>query len=176
MNAEELERRIALLEKDLAGQAGTIEQRRAHIREEVAALKVGARKDLDRFVDDVVRQLPDVIDAAKADELKKYLPAFLEDDVHASGRRPRRKEIAGALEALAEKTIALVREDAHDAAKRVGDALGGDVKRLDVEVDTFDYDVGVVALCRDRPRRDVRQPDGWAASLLAAAPVLAIYR
>jgi len=145
MNAEEIDRRITLLEKDLAGQAGTLEQRRAGIREEVVSLKVGAHKDLDRFVDDVVRQLPDVIDNAKTDELKQYLPAFLEETFR-KWAEDESKEIAGRLEDLAERTIALVREDAHDATERVGETLGADMKRLDVQVDTFQYDVGVTAL------------------------------
>jgi tRNA U34 5-carboxymethylaminomethyl modifying GTPase MnmE/TrmE len=145
MDAEEIDRRIALLEKDLAGQAGTLEQRRIQIREEISGLKVGARKDLDRFVDDVVQKLPAVIDEAKADELKKYLPAFLEETFRKWAEEES-KEIAGKLEVLAERTIALVREDAHDATQRVGETLGTDMKRLDVQVDTFQYDVGVTAL------------------------------
>jgi len=145
MNAEEIERRIGLLEKDLAGQAGTLEQRRMHIREEISGLKVGARKDLDRFVDEVVQKLPAVIDEAKADELKKYLPAFLEETFRKWAEEES-KEVAGKLEDLAERTIALVREDAHDATERVGETLGTDMKRLDVQVDTFQYDVGVTAL------------------------------
>ncbi len=145
MKGDELERRIAMLERDLEGASGTLEQRRTQIREEVMGIKVGARKDLDRFVDEVIRQLPNVIDAAKGDELKKYLPAFLED-TFKKWAESETKEIAGQLEGLAEKTIALVREDAHDTTKRVGEALGTDVKRLDVQIDTFNYDAGVTAL------------------------------
>jgi small GTP-binding protein len=145
MKTEELERRIALLEQDLAGQAGTIEQRRAQIREEIAGIKVGARKDLDRFVDDVLRQLPDVIEQAKADDLKQYLPAFLEDTFRKWADAETR-EVAAKLEELAERTISLVRADADETTKRVADTLGTDVKRLDVQVDTFNYDIGVTAL------------------------------
>ncbi|MDB4995162.1 MAG: Dynamin, partial [Myxococcaceae bacterium] len=146
MKAEELQRRIDMLSKDLAGQAGTIEQRRAKIREDVQGIKVGARKDLDRFVDDVIRQLPNTIEAAKGDELKQYLPAFLED-VFRQWAEAETKEIAASLEQLAETTIALVREDAHETTKRVSAALGsGEVKRLDVKVDTFGYDMGIAAL------------------------------
>jgi len=146
MKSEELDRRIGMLEQDLAGQAGTIEQRRTKIREEVQGIKVGARKDLDRFVDDVVRQLPNVIESAKGDELKQYLPSFLEDTFRQWAEAESR-EIAASLELLAERTIALVREDAHETTKRVSEVLGsGDVKRLDVQIDTFHYDVGVVAL------------------------------
>jgi GTPase SAR1 family protein len=145
MKADELDRRIKMLEQDLAGQAMTIEQRRAKIREEVSGIKVGARKDLDRFVDDMIRQLPNVIDAAKADDLKNYLPAFLED-AFKQWAEAEGKEVAAQLEVLAEKTIALVREDAHESTKRVADKLGTDVKRLEVHVDTFAYDMGIAAL------------------------------
>jgi small GTP-binding protein len=145
MNGDELDRRIAALEQDLAGKAGTIEQRRMQIREDVSGIKASARKDLDRFVDDVCRQLPNVIEAAKPGELKKYLPAFLED-AYKHWAEEETKEIAMQLELLAEKTVALVREDAHDSAKRVAAVLGSDARRLDVQVDTVRYDVGVVAL------------------------------
>ena len=145
MSADEIERRIAALEKDLVGNAGTIEERRAQIREEVASLKTGARKDLDRFVDEVSRRLPDVIDSAKAQDLKEYLPAFLED-AFKQWAEAETREIAAQLEQLAEKTIALVRDDARDTARRVAATLSSDAKRLDVHVDTIKYDVGVVAL------------------------------
>ena len=50
------------------------------------------------------------------------------------------------LEALAEKTVALVREDAYDSATRVASVMGAEAGLLDVKVDTIKYDVGVVAL------------------------------
>ncbi len=145
MSSEELERRIGFLEKDLAGQSRTIEERRSGIREEVAAIRAWVKRDLDRFVEDTIRQVPEVVDGASGDEIKLHLGAFLEKTL-TEWAQSETKEVAGALETLAEKTIALVREDAHDVAKRLGDALGGDLKAPDVAVDTFGYDVGVVAL------------------------------
>ncbi len=145
MKTEEIDRRIAALEKDLSGRAGTIEQRRMQIREDISGIKTGARKDLDRFVDDVNRQLPNVIDSAKPQDLKQYLPSFLEDSFKQWAEEET-KEIAAQLEACAEKTVALVRDDARDSARRVATALGSDLRRLDVQVDTIRYDVGVVAL------------------------------
>src|SRR3954466_13158560 len=102
-------------------------------------------RDLDRFVDDTTRQVHDVIDSASGDEIKLHMGSFLEK-TFTEWAQAETREIAGALETVAEKTIALVREDAHDVAKRLGDALGGDLKAPDVAVDTFGYDVGVVAL------------------------------
>ena len=145
MKTEELERRIKTLEEDLKGTAGTIEQRRMKIREEISGIKVGAQKDLERFVEDTIRQLPNVIESAKQDDLRKFLPAFLEDTFR-QWAEAESTEIAAKLEQLAEKTIALIKEDAHDATKRVGEALGGDVKRLDIQIDTFRYDAGIAAV------------------------------
>jgi small GTP-binding protein len=146
MKTEELERRIKTLEEDLKGTAGTIEQRRMKIREEISGIKVGAQKDLERFVEDTVRQLPNVIESAKQEDLRKFLPAFLED-TFKTWAESESKEIAAKLEELAEKTIALIKEDAHEATKRVSDALGGsDVKRLDIQIDTFRYDAGIAAV------------------------------
>lgn len=145
MKTEELERRIKTLEEDLKGTAGTIEQRRMKIREEISGIKVAAQKDLERFVEDTIRQLPNVIESAKQDDLRKFLPAFLEDTFR-QWAEAESKEIAHKLEELAEKTIALIKEDAHDATKRVGEALGGDVKKLDIQVDTFRYDAGIAAV------------------------------
>jgi hypothetical protein len=39
-----------------------------------------------------------------------------------------------------------MKEDADDATKRVGAALGQDVKKLDIQIDTFRYDAGIAAV------------------------------
>jgi hypothetical protein len=73
------------------------------------------------------------------------LPSFLEDTFRAWAEAEA-KEIAQKLETLAEKTIALIKEDAHDATRRVGEALGSDVKKLDIQIDTFRYDASIAAV------------------------------
>jgi hypothetical protein len=115
------------------------------IRERVAVIKAEARKDIARFVDDASRSLPAVIDGAKGEELRKHLPAYIEETFRKFAEAEA-KDVAMALEQLAEQTIALVREDAVEASKRLSDTLPDDVRRLDVRIDTFRYDVGVVAL------------------------------
>jgi predicted GTPase/uncharacterized coiled-coil protein SlyX len=173
MSSEELERRIALLEKDLAGQSRTIEERRSGIREEVAAIKAWVKRDLEHFVDDVVKQLPGMIDNAKGDELKRHLGSFLQK-TFTDWAQAETKEIGAALEALAEKTIALVRDDAQDVAKRVGDALGADMKAPDASVDSFTYDVGVVTLGLLGLGVAISNPL-LGIAMMAAAPVLAFF-
>lgn len=173
MTSEELSRRIEMLEKDLAGQTKTIEERRFGIREEVARIQTWVQRDLERFVADVTRQIPDVVDNAPADELKVHLGPFLER-TFTEWAQAETKEIANALEALAERTIALVRDDAHEVAKRVRDALGTDLKTPNVEVDTLGYDVGVIALFG--AGLFVMTMNVLLGGVLAiAAPVLAVY-
>jgi len=174
MSSEELSRRIEMLEKDLAGQSRTIEERRFGIREEVARIQTWVQRDLERFVADVTRQIPDVIDNAPADELKVHLGPFLER-TFAEWAQAETKEIANALEALAERTIALVRDDAHEVAKRVREALGSDLKTPNVEVDTLGYDVGVVALFAAGLGVMVVWNVLLGGVLTLAAPVLAVF-
>lgn len=145
MSSVELGRRIDFLEKDLAGQAKTLEQRRSFIREEVAATKAWVRRDLDHFVDDIIKQVPALIDNAKPDEIKMHLGPFLERTM-VEWVQKETKEIGLALETLAEKTIALVRDDANDSAKRLSEAFGHDVKAPDVQVDVLGHHIGITAL------------------------------
>ena len=173
MSAEEIDRRIRSIEADLAGQAKTIDQRRASIREEVAAIKAWARRDLEHMVQDVSRQVPAVVDNASIEDLKAHLGPFLERSVRDWAQAETR-ELADALELLAEKTIALVREDAREAAKRLATTLGSDVHAPAITVDTFAYDVGVAALAT--VGLGVLFAN-WmlGGMLMLAAPILAIY-
>jgi predicted GTPase len=145
MTVEQLEKRISLLARDLEGHSDTIEKRRLLIREEAGSIKAWARRDLDRFCDDVVRQLPAVLDRANASDLKQHLGPFLEHSFKQWAEAETR-EIASALEQLAEKMVALVKDDAHDVGKRVSTAMGAELHTPRIEVDRFAYDVGIFAV------------------------------
>lgn len=145
MSAEEIARRIVVIEDDLAGHRQTLGERRSAIRAEVAAIKAWLRRDLDRFSDDVVRQLPAAVELASADELRRHWVGFLES-TFASWANEQSTEVASALEKLADKTVALMREDAHDAAARLSSGVGADLPPPDIQVDTFAYDLSVAAL------------------------------
>jgi predicted GTPase len=173
MTSEEIERRIARIEADLEGQKRSVDQRRAAIREEVSAIRAWLRRDLDRFCDDVIRQLPELVERASIDELKLHLAGFLEA-TFVRWAENEADEVARALETLAEKTVALMRDDAHDSAKRLSEQLGADVRSPDVQVDTFGYDVGVAALFS--VGLGVVFTNAMLGALMAgAAPVLAYY-
>jgi hypothetical protein len=68
-----------------------------------------------------------------------------------------------------------VREDAHDTAKRVGDHLGGQLPGLRVEVDSFAFDLGIMAMLSLGIGGLVTGALGLAGLMLVGAPVLAIF-
>ncbi len=145
MSRAEIDRRIARIELDLEGQKRTVDQRRAAIREEVSAVRAWVRRDVERFCDDVLRQLGATIEQAPIEDVRQHLGGFLEA-TFVSWAGAEAEEVARALEEMAERTVTLMREDAHEAAKRLADSFGGDVKAPDVSIDTFGYDLGVAAL------------------------------
>ena len=145
MSAAQLAKRMELLEQDLAGHADALEKRRLVIREEAAAIKAWARRDLDRFCEDAVRELPTMVGQASGQDLRQHLGAFLERRFK-DWAEMESKEITTSLEQLADRMAALVRDDAQDVGKRVTEALGADLETPGIEVDTFAYDVGIFAV------------------------------
>ncbi|HZO14175.1 MAG TPA: dynamin family protein [Polyangiaceae bacterium] len=173
MTKEEIERRIGRIEIDLEGQKRTVDERRSAMREEVAAIRAWVRRDLDRFVDDVVRQLPNIVEQSAVEDLRMHLPGFLEA-TFVTWAESESAEVARALEEMAEKTVAIMRESAHDAARRLSDDAHGDVKPPDLTVDTFGYDLGVAALFS--VGMGMVFTNALLGALMAgAAPVLAYY-
>jgi len=145
MSRDEIARRIARIESDLEGQQRTIGARRGAIREEIAAIRAWAGRDVERFCDDVTRQLPNLVEQVPVAELKRNLAGFLEATLVDWAERET-AEIAQALEALAETTVALMRDDAHETAQRLSGDVRRDVTAPDVSIDTLGYDLGVAAL------------------------------
>ena len=145
MTSDEIDRRVARIELDLEGQSRTVEERRAAIREEAAAMRAWMRRDLDRFCDDVIRQLPGICENASAEEIRLHLGTFLET-TFVDWAQQEADEVARGLEELAEKTVTLMRNSAYDTAKRLGEAAGAEVTAPDFAIDTFGYDLGVAAL------------------------------
>ena len=174
MDEKELARRISAIESDLSGQGSTIEQRRQKIREDVGAVRAWARRDLDRFVDDAIRLTTAQIEGAEPSDVKTFFQPYLEH-VIKSWAEAETKEIAAALEEIAERTIALVREDAHDTAKRVNDQFGGALPALKVEVDSFAFDMGVMGLLTLGIGGLLGGALLFGAIMTAAAPVLAYF-
>jgi GTP-binding protein EngB required for normal cell division len=170
MDEAELARRISFIETDLQGHGVTLEQRRTKIREEIATVKAWARRDLDRFVDDATRVALQQLDLAEPGDVKTHYQGYLEA-LFKGWAEAETKEIGTALEGITERTIALVREDAQETAKRVSEQLGTQLPSLKVEVDSMMFDVGVLAMVTVGIATLLS--GGWLpVVLLAGAPVL----
>jgi hypothetical protein len=173
MPIEELRRRIAAIEADLAAHDRTIAERRAAMREEVAAIAAWTRRDVDRFGEEMRVGLEPIIDSEPVEDLRLYLAGFLES-CFVRWADAQSREVAAALEQLAEHTVALLRDDANEAAARLSAAAGSDVPAPDLTVDTFGYDVGVAALFT--VGLGMLFTNALVGGALAiAAPVLAVY-
>lgn len=170
MDEQELARRISAIESDLAGQGSTIEQRRAKIREDVSAVRAWARRDLDRFVDDATRVVTSQIDAADPEDVKTFYQPFLEHVVR-TWAEAETKEVAAALEAIAERTIALVKDDATATAKRLHDQFGP-LPKNKIEIDSFVLDMGTYVALSMGLGAIISQAWIFGIVMLVAAPVL----
>ncbi len=173
LSQDQLERRIEMLEKDLAGHAETLAERRLAIREEAGSIKAWARRDLDRFCDDMLGQLPGVLERSNASDLKQHLGPFL-SHAFRQWAELETQEIARALEALAERMVALTKDDAHDVGKRLSDTVGAELHTPSIEVDRFAYDVGIFAML-SVGMGVVFANAMLGGLLLAAAPALALW-
>jgi GTPase SAR1 family protein len=145
MEPEELARRMEALERDLEASKGLIAERKKRIQEEVAAVRAVARRDLFAFAEEFATALPTQIEPQSADDVRKFLGSFIED----TWRRWLEREgevVGGKLETLAEEIVAIVNEDARDAAQKLKAFLGEAASNVDIKVDTLAYDVSVFAL------------------------------
>ena len=143
MTRSEIAEKIQKLQRDQSQYEKSLDERRGAIREEIVSIKAWVGRDLENLCEDVNRQLPGLIENAKPDEIKQHLGAFLE----ATFRRwseEESQEISAALEALAEKTLAHVKDDVRDATQKVGGGFA--MNPPSIEVDTFAFNVGATLL------------------------------
>jgi small GTP-binding protein len=145
MSVEQVAARRERLERDLAGEDGELGGRRALVREEGAAIKAWARRDWERFCDDVLADLGRSVETSSGSEVRQHLGAYLEHQLRSWATRET-QEIAAALESLGERVAALLREDAHEVGQRVSEAMGADLSPPRIELDTFAYDAEVFAV------------------------------
>lgn len=140
----ELERRLATLERDLSSARDSHAHRERKIREALAGIKALVRKECLDFGERFAASLPAEIESSKADDLKRYLPSFMEERFRSFADR-QGLELAKRLERVAEDAIAFVSEESRARAEKLAEAFP-DAPRVDLEVSTLAYDVGVVAL------------------------------
>ncbi len=173
MPAEQIGRRIAQLEQTLSDQTKTLQDRRTKVSQEVASVKTWAQRDLQRFIEDVIQQIPSIVDKADADDLRSHLGPFLEKTFR-DWATAETQEIGDALDKIAESAAAMLREDARGLGKKLAESLGSDFAPPAIQIDTFAYDIGVAALATLGVGVVFAN---WMLGglLMLAAPVLALY-
>ena len=145
MEQGELERRLKTLEGDLEQSAERTAERRTRIRESIGAVKAVVRADVEGFARRFADQLPGEIDQAEAKDLRKHLSGFIEEKFKDLAEQ-QAQSIARRLEKVTEEAIAFVTEDATARSEQLREVLGRDAPELDLDVNTFAYDVGVFAV------------------------------
>jgi len=145
LDSADLERRLRGLESDLEHSGSAASERERRVRERLAGVKALVRRETVEFGERFARALPAEIEAGKSDELKKYLPGFIEERFRGFADQ-QAEDIAARLEAVAEEAIAFLEEDARASASRLTETLGPASPELNLDVSTFAYDVGVFAL------------------------------
>ena len=142
---DELEARIARVRKELDERKATLRAMHEKIRAESAAIAATVRLDVDDFARTFAEALPAEIDRADAADVKKHLPGFLQD-TWKSFAEAEGDKIAELLEKLAEEIISVTNENVQAAMQTLAEQLGPAETRVELDVDTLKYDVGVFAL------------------------------
>lgn len=140
-----LDERLARLSGAVADAGAARETRERAMHEALIGVKAVVRADVERFADRLAGALPAEIEDAKAEDLRQFLPGFLEERFRTFAEEQAR-EVAGRLERIAEDAIAYLGDDVEKRAGRLADALGDAAPKLALDGKRFVYDVGVFAL------------------------------
>ncbi len=141
----ELEERIAQVRQQLDTSKRKLDELHIRIDADAEAIKAQVKLDLEAFTRAFVAAVPAQMDTADADDIKKFLPSFIEDKFKEWAEIEGAK-LASMLEHLAEEVIAITNENVAAASAALADRLGPDDTSVEISVDTFKYDVGVYAI------------------------------
>jgi GTPase Era involved in 16S rRNA processing len=145
LNLGELEQRIAAVREQLDTSKRKLDELHVRIDADANSIKNQIELDLDAFAKAFVHALPGQIDAVDANDVKLYLPAFIEDKfkewAELEGAR-----LTALLEHLAEEVISITNENVAAAAATLAERLGPEDTAVEISVDSFKYDVGIYAV------------------------------
>lgn len=145
LNLGELEERIASVREQLDTSKRKLDELHGRIDAAAQSIKAQVSLDLEAFAKTFVQALPAQIDAVEANDVKAYLPQFIEDKFKEWAEIEGAK-LAVLLEHLAEEVISITNENVAAAAGALAERLGPDDTRIDITVDSFKYDVGIYAV------------------------------
>lgn len=145
LNIDELEERIKAVREQLDTSKRKLDELHVRIDAEAGSIKTQIGLDLEAFAKSFVQALPAQIDAVDANDVKMYLPQFIEDKFKEWAEIEGAK-LAALLEHLAEEVIAITNENVAAAAATLAERLGPDDTQVEISVDSFKYDVGIYAV------------------------------
>jgi small GTP-binding protein len=145
MDLGELEHRIAAVREQLDASKRKLDELHGRIDAEAGSIKNQIALDLEAFAKTFVQALPAQIDSVDADDVKRYLPAFIEDKFKEWAELEGAK-LAAMLEHLAEEVISITNENVAAAASALAERLGPGDTAVEITVDSFKYDVGIYAV------------------------------
>ena len=145
LDLAELEERIGQVRAQLETSKRKLDELHIRIDADAQAIKAQVALDIDAFARAFVGALPDQIDAVDADDVKRYLPSFIEDKFKEWAEIEGAK-LAAMMERLAEEVITVTNENVAAAAAALADRLGPGDAQVRIEVDSFKYDVGIYAV------------------------------
>jgi ribosome biogenesis GTPase A len=169
----ELEKRVAAVREQLDASKRKLDDLHVRIEADAGSIKNQVELDLEAFAKTFVQALPHQIDSVDADDVKTYLPAFIEDKFKEWAELEGAK-LAAMLEHLAEEVIQITNENVAAAAATLAERLGPQDTQVDITVDSFKYDVGIYAVGALGPTVMLFVNALAGGLLTLAAPILAI--
>ncbi|MCE9577837.1 MAG: dynamin family protein [Deltaproteobacteria bacterium] len=145
LSMTELEERVAIVRQQLDTSKRRLDELHIRIDADAEAIKTQVALDLDAFAQAFVAAIPSQLDAVDADDIKKFLPGFIEDKFKEWAELEGTK-LAAMMEHLAEEVISITNENVAAASAALADRLGPEDAKVDISVDSFKYDVGVYAV------------------------------
>lgn len=145
LDIADLETRVDAVRAQLDASKRTLDELHGRIKAESNAIKSQVRLDLESFTKHFVEVLPEEIDKVDADDVKRYLGPFIEDKFKEWAQLEGAK-MATMLERLAEDVIAVTNENVALASQALASRLSPSDTEVEIEVDSFKYDVGVYAV------------------------------
>lgn len=141
----ELEQRITAVREQLDTSKRKLDELHIRIDADAESIKAQIGLDLEAFAKTFVQALPVQIDSVDANDVKAYLPQFIEDKFKEWAEIEGAK-LAAMLEHLAEEVISITNENVAAAAATLAERLGPEDTQVEISVDSFKYDVGIYAV------------------------------
>lgn len=145
LDITELEQRIGAVREQLDTSKRKLDELHVRIDADGESIKNQIGLDLEQFAKAFVAALPAQIDSVDANDVKAYLPQFIEDKFKEWAELEGAK-LAAMLEHLAEEVISITNENVAAAAATLAERLGPNDTQVDITVDSFKYDVGIYAV------------------------------